>query len=223
MTNTTASGAKYCVPYPDMNEYTANYQKVGGVSMCEGSFLDIVSNKPKCFMCSEGFTLRQTEVNDTTTYSCSKTNIQGCIVSDVLRGKERCFVCKRKFPSADLSACTGSATDLDKNCFFGTRHPSVNDNQPFCALCLNNFALFPKKDNQGRKQYFCGETAPESDTKSLKCPYGCARCNENNVCQWCNHYSGFYMTDLNNCTQTSNNTKLSLLLLTLSIFLTLFA
>jgi hypothetical protein len=191
--------------------------------MCEGAFHDSISNSSKCFMCSEGFSLKQTEYNGTTVSSCVKTSIAGCIVSETIRGVERCFVCKRRYPTADLRSCTGSASDLDKNCYFGTRHMNVNDNQPFCALCLNNFALFPKLDLQGGRSYFCGETAAETEMSATKCPFGCARCNENNFCQWCNHYSGFYMTDLNNCTQTSNSMKVSLILILCMLALTLFS
>lgn len=223
LTNITADGAKYCLPYADLSEYTANYQKIAGVNMCEGAFHDPLSNMSKCFMCSEGYSLRQWDFNGTTNSSCVKTNIAGCIVSETNRGKEKCYVCKRRYPNADLSACVSSATDLDKNCLFGTRHPSVNDNQPFCALCMNGFALYPKKDSQGRKTYVCSETAGETDVATTKCPFGCARCNENNICQWCNHYSGFYMTDLNACTQTSNKFKLSWILGFISVILAIFA
>jgi len=197
---TVSAKNKTCVPYSTKEDFGSNSQNIGGVKHCEGAYEEDSPDPPSCFMCTEGYAL----VPIAKGYTCEQSQIKLCIVSDKIDGVERCKVCRNGYPSSSYLSCEEKVKQLDPGCLFGMRHPSYNEENPFCSLCERNQALVPKMDPSGKVVWRCVPTSKHNETSSQLCPYGCARCNENNQCVWCNHYNGFYMTDINTCTYTSN-------------------
>ena len=198
-----------CEPYSTVEQYEKTYQNVGGVPGCEGAYFDSQTKASHCFMCSEGFALKQTDNG----YLCVDSKINRCIVSDLINGRESCYVCRNAVPTNNFLKCDEKAkSDLDENCEFGMRHPLYNNASSFCAMCGLNYALVPKKQANGVDKWECEATVVGNErNEGKRCPRGCAKCNDKYECLWCAHYHGYYMIDVGQCAYFSGIAAFSML------------
>lgn len=200
---TTTNENKTCSFYRNESEYSQFSSNVANISFCEGVFRDSKLKKQSCFMCKEGYALKREK--DSSIYECQKSTIKLCVVSEMLDGKEKCYVCSRGYPTPDFSSCRDESTLTNDNCYLGMRHESYNKANPFCALCEHNYALVDQNlsNTTEEKPATCQITAKQNQLVTDRCPFGCGRCNVLKECLWCNHYNGFYMTDIDTCTYTA--------------------
>lgn len=204
---------KTCGFYLNESQYLKSRSAVGNIQNCEGVYGDTKSNKASCFMCQEGYALYRDK--DSNIHTCTKSSINRCVVSEMIGKKEKCYVCSRGYPSPDFSTCQNEEILARENCYFGMRHESYYKGKHFCALCENNYALVDQQlsntteESPATCQIVGKPDLPTSD----RCPHGCGRCNVFKQCMWCNHYYGYYMTDINQCTYRSFKLTLSILAL----------
>lgn len=199
-----------CKSHASSLDFKMNKSSVNDIPGCEAGNEVSKNDLSGCYMCSEGYALVTDAKNPNAKTTCKLSTIKKCVVSVVTGIIEKCFVCRQGLPNSQFTACDDKANslkDLDPNCAFGMRHSAVNNSNPFCALCEPGYALVPNTNGK----LVCNKTFVNMDTSntSTQCPNGCARCNIAGVCAWCDHYRGYYMTSINQCTFDAKLTTLT--------------
>lgn len=165
----------------------------------------------KCVACLKGYYLFQNE--------CIKASREFCSVMGKVGGNIQCYSCEggKTVPSRDLEGgCIKDEAAFNavnsqvegKGCRIVAAE--VSEAKVFggyrCVLCNDEFILRKSINPYTSKvQYKCQQPLPEEKLVSkVECSTGCASCDENGICSWCNHYENYFMVDRFRCVKKSN-------------------
>lgn len=188
----------------------------------------------RCTGCQSGYYLYLNK--------CFKGSLKKCDVSDYYGGRERCFSCLEGYtPVSNFYGCEKNHPDKQqvdleiqgRGCLIysldvpnesNTANFSPSNTPPKlkCSLCKDNFIL--KKYKEYNREYSKCE-APTSTVQTDNfgrplCGKGCASCDSDGRCLWCNHMENYFMVDRYTCVKHSFKIIIGLLsLILLPIFL----
>lgn len=172
---------------------------------------------------------------------CFKSSLSRCDVSDYYGGRERCFSCLEGYtPVSNFYGCEKThpekeQVDLEiggKGCLIYSLDvpneytsagfsPSNTPPKLKCSLCKDGFILKRYKDFN-REFSKCEAPSSTIQTDALGrplCGKGCASCDTDGRCLWCNHIDNYYMIDRYTCVKFSPIITFGLLVLLVSLII----